>query len=96
MIASVFAVVAAPQATPAKRISAPTTESVPDPPAGITAVADRREALYVQVPCPGGGGGGGGGPATTVQEYAAGVRSTFPEASVARTRNWWSPSPSVP
>jgi hypothetical protein len=35
------------------------------------------------------GGGGGGGGSSTVQDLTAGVRSTFPAASRARTRNQW-------
>ena len=35
--------------------------------------------------------GGGGGTSSTVQLWVAGLGSTFPAASVARTENWWGP-----
>jgi hypothetical protein len=34
-------------------------------------------------------GGGGGGGDVTAQSYSAGVASTLPAASLARTENWW-------
>ena len=38
-------------------------------------------------------GGGGGGGDVTAQPYTAGVASTLPAASLARTENWWVPMP---
>ena len=54
--------------------------------------AERLETTVEQVSGGGGGGRGGGGGDSTAQLSAAGLGSTLPAPSRARTENWWVPT----